>query len=81
MTLSNENATPQAQALYRYLCEEYGNHILSGRQESTWMDSPDYEINYLESTTGKCPAIRDFDFIDDNFEGVTAILPAQIPAS
>ena len=70
-TLSNENATPKAQQLYRYLCSVYGHGILSGQQESTWIDGPDYEVNYLLETTGKLPAIRGFDFMGDDFDGVT----------
>ncbi|MBE6816683.1 MAG: hypothetical protein E7520_03145 [Ruminococcaceae bacterium] len=70
--LTNENATAAAQALYRYINSVYGNRILSGQQESTWMGSPDYEMNYIYENTGKYPAIRGLDFMNDDFDGVVA---------
>lgn len=32
-TLSNPNASDSAKRLYNYLCDTYGNHIISGQQE------------------------------------------------
>lgn len=59
---------PQASAAARrvlcYIYSQYGNHILSGQQESTWVGGPDYEMNYILSTTGKLPAIRGLDMGD-----------------
>ncbi|MBQ8927350.1 MAG: glycoside hydrolase [Oscillospiraceae bacterium] len=75
-TLCNPNASPQAQRLYSYLCEQYGNHILSGQQEycgshnyNQWNDPDNYikdneaEFEYILETTGKQPAIRGIDFL------------------
>ena len=67
--LSNENATAEASALYDYIISNYKTKIISGQQESTWI-SEDYEFDYIYETTGKYPAIRGFDFIDDDFDGV-----------
>ena len=61
--LSNENAIESAQVLYDYLQETYGTACLTGQMESTWMGSPDYEMNYIEDNTGKLPAIRGLDFM------------------
>jgi len=69
--LTNEHATPEAKALYDYILSVYRNKILSGQQESTWI-SPDYEFDYIFQRTGKYPAIRGFDFIDDDFDGVVS---------
>ena len=67
--LTNENATPEAKALFNYINSVYGNQILSGQQESTWMGSVDYEMNYIYNNTGKYPAIRGLDFMNDDFSG------------
>ena len=72
MNLTNENATPEAQALFRYIYSVYGNGIISGQQESTWMGSVDYEMNYIYNATGKYPAIRGLDFMNDDFSGVVS---------
>ena len=69
--LSNENAIENAEKVYEYLKEVYGTVCLTGQMESTWMGSPDYEINYLKEHTEKLPAIRGFDFIHNDFAGVT----------
>lgn len=65
--LSNPNATPEAIAVYNYICEVYGNNILSGQQESTWKGSDDYEMDYIYENTGKYPAIRGLDFMNNDF--------------
>ena len=69
--LSNPNASENAKALYSYICEIYKHNILTGQQESTWMDggNVDYEMDYLMQKTGKLPAVRGLDFIDDDFDG------------
>lgn len=70
--LSNPNATKEAVSLYNYLCDVYGNGILAGQQESTWINNnPDDEIEYIEANTGKLPAIRGLDYINEDFDGVT----------
>ncbi|MCM1333989.1 MAG: glycoside hydrolase family 26 protein [Bacteroides sp.] len=68
--LSNPNADEATQGVYDYLCESFGSVMLSCQQESTWMGSPDYEMDYIEKTTGKLPAIRGLDFMNDDFNGV-----------
>lgn len=68
--LSNPNADENTVKLYNYLCECYGNVMISCQQESTWMGSPDYEMNYIEEKTGKLPAMRGLDFMNDDFDGV-----------
>lgn len=68
--LSNPNATENAKAVYAYLQEISGKHCLTGQMESTWMGSPDYEMNYIEKHTGKLPAIRGLDFMHNDFQGV-----------
>jgi len=68
--LSNANASDGAKELYEYICSVYGNNILTGQQESTWVGGPDYEIDYIEENTGKLPAIRGLDFHNDDFDGV-----------
>ena len=68
--LSNENATENAQILYDYLQEVYGEACLTGQMESTWMGSPDYEMDYIEDNTGRLPAIRGLDFMHNDFQGV-----------
>ena len=69
--LSNENAIENAKIVYNYLKEVYGKVCLTGQMESTWMGSPDYEMNVIENATGKLPAIRGLDFMHNDFAGVT----------
>lgn len=74
--LSNPNASEATQRLYSYLCDQYGEHVLSGQQEycgshnyNQWNDPDNYikdneaEFEYLLDTTGKMPAIRGIDFL------------------
>ena len=68
--LSNPNATESTCKVYDYLCSLTGNPCLSGQQESTWMGSADYEMNILRDATGKLPAIRGLDYMNDDFAGV-----------
>lgn len=68
--LSNENAIPAAQAVYAYLQDTWGTACLTGQMESTWMSSPDYEMNFIQKHTGKLPAIRGLDFMHNDFQGV-----------
>ncbi len=69
--LSNKNAIESAKTLYKYLKETHGTGCLTGQMESTWMGSPEYEMNYILEHTGKLPAIRGLDFMHNDFEGVT----------
>lgn len=70
MTLSNKNADEVTKNVYAYICEVYGEQIISGQQESTWVDGSEYEMNYLQNATGKLPAMRGLDFMNDDFDGV-----------
>ncbi len=77
--LSNPQASQSAKRLYSYLCDTYGNHIISGQQEycgdhnyNLW-NSPDVfikdneaEFEYILEKTGKQPAIRGIDFLAYN---------------
>ncbi len=77
--LSNPNASDSAKRLYKYLCDQYGDHILAGQQEycgdhnyNLW-SSPDVfikdneaEFEYIKEKTGKQPAIRGIDFLAYN---------------
>lgn len=67
--LSNPNATAETQSLYSFLCDTYGNYVLSGQQESTWMGSEDYEFNIIQNASGKLPIIRGLDYMGDDFSG------------
>ncbi|MDR1692765.1 MAG: glycoside hydrolase family 26 protein [Oscillospiraceae bacterium] len=69
-TLRNPNATAEAQAVYNFLQSVYKKKTLTGQQESTWMGSPDFEMNYLKELTGELPAIRGLDYINSDYEGV-----------
>lgn len=68
--LSNPNASEETKKIYRYLTDTYGTAILSAQQESTWMGSPEYEMDYIKEATGKLPAIRGLDYINEDFAGV-----------
>ena len=70
--LSNPNATVEAVKTYEYLCENFGKAIISCQQESTWMGSPVYEMKYIEEVTGKLPAMRGLDFMNNDFDGVVS---------
>lgn len=71
-TLSNPNADPCAKRLYKYLLSVYGRKILTAQQESGWRGTFEGEIDYIKEKTGRLPAIRGLDFIDDHFDSVTA---------
>jgi len=55
------NATQQARNVLCYLYSQYGNHILSGQEES----GAEVEIGYIFTNTGKYPAIRAFEANSD----------------
>ncbi|MCR5742440.1 MAG: glycoside hydrolase family 26 protein [Lachnospiraceae bacterium] len=69
-TLSNPDAIENAVTLYKYLKDTWGTACITGQMESTWMGSPDYEMNYIEKNSGKLPAIRGLDFMHNDFDGV-----------
>jgi hypothetical protein len=60
--LSNGNASKEAVALYAYINDMFGKKILSGQMNSGWGFD---EIKYIHEVTGKYPAIKGFDFIND----------------
>ena len=68
--LSNPDASAEAVELYSYICDVYGDYIISGQQESTWVGGEQYEFEYIYEKTGKYPAIRGLDYMNDDFEGV-----------
>lgn len=68
--LSNPYANVTTQKVYDYICSLSGVNVLAGQQESTWMGSPDYEMNYIYENTEKYPAIRGLDYMHDDFSGV-----------
>ena len=72
MNLTNENATPEAKKLYKYIASVYKNKVISGQQESTWFGGDDYEMNYIHQKSGKYPAMRGLDFMGDDFNGVVS---------
>ena len=57
------NATQQAKNLLCYLYSQYGNHVLTGQQETSWGGNPAVDVNWINSTTGKYPAILGADFL------------------
>lgn len=59
-TLSNPNASPEAKALYKYIQAMSGQQILSGQM---WSNYAGDELAYIQTETGKQPAIRGMDFI------------------
>ena len=67
--LSNPKASAQAQSLYSFLCDTYGNYVISGQQESTWMGSENYEFDIIKNASGKYPALRGLDYMGDDFSG------------
>lgn len=69
-SLSDKNADGSARRLYGFICENYGKKIITGVQECPGRRHHDDEVDYLYSTVGKLPAIRGFDFIHDDYDGV-----------
>ena len=83
-TLSNPNASDSAKRLYKYLCDQYGSHIIAGQQEycgdhnyNQWNDPDTYikdneaEFEYILEQTGKQPAIRGIDLLSYNTTDTT----------
>ncbi|KNY29663.1 glycosyl hydrolase [Pseudobacteroides cellulosolvens] len=70
--LSNSNASQEVENVYSYIYSLKGRGVLSGQQESTWVNNnPDYEMDYIKKISGKLPAIRGLDFINNDLDGVT----------
>ena len=68
-TLSNPDASAETQSLYSFLCDTYGNYVISGQQESTWMGSEDYEFEIIHNASGRYPVLRGLDYMGDDFAG------------
>ena len=60
--LSNNKASKEAVALYAYINDMFGKKILSGQMYSGWGFD---EFKYINGVTGKYPAIKGLDFIED----------------
>lgn len=69
-TLSNPNADETTKKVYEYICDNFCKGMLSCQQESTWMGSPDYEMDIILEETGKVPAMRGLDYMNNDFKGV-----------
>ena len=54
----NAKASTQARNLLCYLRKQYGNHVLTGQQESAISSSVETDITFIHDSTGKYPAIR-----------------------
>jgi mannan endo-1,4-beta-mannosidase len=61
--LSNPHASPRTRKLYEYLWSIYGHKTLTGQQVSAWR-GPRAELDYIQTTTGKLPAILGLDYIN-----------------
>lgn len=59
----NANASAKTKALFDYLQSIWGNHILSGQQDQTWLNSIDQYQRVL-SDTGRAPALMGYDFMN-----------------
>jgi Glycosyl hydrolase family 26/Cellulose or protein binding domain len=70
---ADSNATQPARKVLCYIYSQYGNHIISGQQESTWVSGPDYEMNIIHNASGKYPAIRGMDMGDSPDFGSRAL--------
>ena len=49
------NATAAARRLLCYVYSQYGNHILSGQQESTWVERPGLRDEHRPQRVGQVP--------------------------
>jgi Glycosyl hydrolase family 26 len=58
----NPRATQQTKNLLCYLYSQYGNHVLSGQQETSWRN-PANDISFYVTNTGKSPAILGGDYL------------------
>jgi len=63
LALSNKNASKEARALYSYLQAMHGKKMLAGQMV---LFGNVQELDYIQQTTGKLPAIRGMDFIDSS---------------
>ena len=68
--LCAENPLPAARRVYEYL-QSLSGKCLTGQMESQWCPSTEHDISYLTDVTGRQPAIRGLDFMDNDYLGVT----------
>jgi hypothetical protein len=66
------NASPQARKLLCYIYSLYGNHVLSGQQETSWQN-PAGDISWYDSNGLKDPAILGGDFLYRDNAACTAV--------
>lgn len=59
----NANATDKTKAVFSYLQSIWGNHMLSGQQDQTWLNSIDQYQRVLNDT-GRAPALMGYDFMN-----------------
>ena len=57
------SATPEAKALLNYIYSTYGKKMLTAQMHVGWGDD---DVAYVNTTTGKYPAIMGIDFINEN---------------
>jgi hypothetical protein len=69
--LSNPNASPEAKALYCYIQSIYGKKMLAGQMWSGWGFD---ELAYIQTNTGKQPAIMGLDFIQESVNNTQVTL-------
>lgn len=60
--LCNPNASDETKRLYSYLCDIYGDKILSGQYCDTGMNGKEFQI--IKKATGETPAVLGLDFIE-----------------
>jgi beta-mannanase len=60
--LTTPNPSKEAKALFSYLNDTYGTKIISGQMWAPWGYD---ELKYIKEITGKQPAMRGMDFIDN----------------
>lgn len=60
--LTTPNPSKEAKALFSYLNDMYGKKIISGQMWAPWGYD---ELKYIKEITGKQPAMRGMDFIDN----------------
>lgn len=68
--LCDSKALPVTQRVYDYLCDEFRRGMLSGQQEGYSHQASSMEIDYIYQNTGKYPAIRGLDFMNNDFDHV-----------
>ncbi|MDR0645234.1 MAG: glycoside hydrolase family 26 protein [Treponema sp.] len=51
--------------LYKYLVDNYGEHIIAGQMDTSWSDAPSMDmVARVFQDTGKYPALKGFDFLN-----------------